>query len=43
MYSIQEEGDTIIFWVFNPDNGNLEKEQQVPSVPPGFTGTCFTS
>ena len=43
MYSIQEEGDTIIFWVFNPGNGNLEKEQQVPSVPTGFVGTCFTS
>lgn len=43
MYSIQEEGDTIIFWVFNPENGRLEKEQQVSSLPPGFTGTCFTS
>ena len=43
MYSIQEEGSTIIFWRFNPATGALVKEQQVPSVPPGFTGTNFTS
>ena len=43
MYSIQEEGSTIIFWRFNRATGALSKEQQVPSVPPGFTGTNFTS
>ena len=43
MYSIQEEGDTIIFWQFNPATGSLTNEQQVSSLPPGFTGTCFTS
>ena len=43
MYSIQEEGSTIIFWRFNRNTGALVKEQQVPSVPPGFTGTNFTS
>jgi len=43
MYSIQEEGDTIIFWQFDPTTGTLTKEQQVSSLPPGFAGTVFTS
>ena len=45
MYSIQEEGDTIIFWRFNPATGSLttEPQQQVSSLPPGFVGTVFTS
>jgi 6-phosphogluconolactonase (cycloisomerase 2 family) len=43
MYSIQEEGNTIIFWRFDPASGGLTNEQQVPSLPPGFVGTVFTS
>jgi 6-phosphogluconolactonase len=43
MYSIQEEGNTIIFWQFNRANGSLTKVQQVASLPPGFVGTVFTS
>ena len=43
MYSIQEEGDTIIFWRFNPATGSLTNAQQVSSLPPGFVGTVFTS
>jgi 6-phosphogluconolactonase (cycloisomerase 2 family) len=43
MYSIQEEGNTIIFWQFNPANGTLTNEQQVSSLPPGFVGTAFAS
>jgi 6-phosphogluconolactonase (cycloisomerase 2 family) len=43
MYSIQEEGSTIMFWRFNPATGALSAEQIIPSVPPGFTGTNFTS
>jgi 6-phosphogluconolactonase (cycloisomerase 2 family) len=43
MYSIQEEGSTIIFWRFNRSTGRLTKEQQVSSLPRGFTGTNFTS
>jgi 6-phosphogluconolactonase (cycloisomerase 2 family) len=43
MYSIQEEGSTIIFWRFNRSTGRLTKEQQVSSLPPGFGGTNFTS
>lgn len=43
LYSIQEEGSTIMFWRFNPATGALSAEQIIPSVPPGFTGTNFTS
>jgi 6-phosphogluconolactonase len=43
MYSIQEEASTITFWLFNPATGALSPEQIIPSVPPGFAGTDFTS
>jgi 6-phosphogluconolactonase (cycloisomerase 2 family) len=43
MYSIQEEASTIMFWHFNPATGALSPQQIIPSVPPGFTGTTFTS
>jgi 6-phosphogluconolactonase (cycloisomerase 2 family) len=43
MYSIQEEASTIMFWHFNPATGVLSQQQIIPSVPPGFTGTDFTS
>jgi 6-phosphogluconolactonase len=43
VYSIQEEASTIMFWRFNPATGALLAEQLIPSVPPGFTGTDFTS
>ena len=43
MYSIQEEASTIMFWHFNPATGALLPQQIIPSVPPGFTGTDFTS
>ena len=43
MYSIQEEASTIMFWHFNPATGALSPQQIIPSVPPGFTGTNFTS
>jgi 6-phosphogluconolactonase (cycloisomerase 2 family) len=43
VYSIQEEGDTIIFWRFNRATGSLTNVQQVSSLPPGFVGTAFTS
>jgi len=43
MYSIQEEASTIIFWRFNRSTGALTADQMIPSVPPGFTGTNFTS
>jgi 6-phosphogluconolactonase (cycloisomerase 2 family) len=43
MYSIQEEASTIMFWQCDPATGALAPEQIIPSVPPGFTGTDFTS
>jgi 6-phosphogluconolactonase (cycloisomerase 2 family) len=43
MYSIQEEASTIIFWHFDPTTGALSQQQSIPSVPPGFVGTDFTS
>jgi 6-phosphogluconolactonase (cycloisomerase 2 family) len=43
MYSIQEEASTIMFWHFNPATGALSAQQIIPSVPPGFAGTDFTS
>jgi 6-phosphogluconolactonase len=43
MYSIQEEASTIMFWHFDPKTGALTQEQIIPSVPPGFAGTNFTS
>jgi 6-phosphogluconolactonase len=43
MYSIQEEASTIMFWHFDPKTGALTPEQIIPSVPPGFAGTNFTS
>jgi 6-phosphogluconolactonase (cycloisomerase 2 family) len=43
MYSIQEEASTIMFWDFDRSTGVLVPQQIIPSVPPGFTGTNFTS
>ena len=43
MYSIQEEASTIMFWLFDPTTGALSQQQIIPSVPPGFTGTDFSS
>ena len=43
MYSIQEEASTIMFWRFDPATGALSQEQLIPSLPPGFVGTDFTS
>ena len=43
MYSIQEEASTIMFWEFDRATGALSPQQIIPSVPPGFTGTDFTS
>jgi 6-phosphogluconolactonase len=32
-----------MFWHFDPTTGALSQQQIIPSVPPGFTGTDFTS
>jgi 6-phosphogluconolactonase (cycloisomerase 2 family) len=43
MYSIQEEANTVIFWRFNANTGDLIPMQQLSTLPPGFAGTDFTS
>jgi 6-phosphogluconolactonase len=43
LYSIQEEASTIMFWDFDRATGALSPQQIIPSVPPGFAGTDFTS
>ena len=43
MYSIQEEASSVIFWMFNPQNGSLAAVQQISSLPGGFEGTSFAS
>lgn len=43
MYSIQEESSTLTFYFFNENSGALAPQQTVSSLPPGFTGSNFTS
>ena len=43
LYSIQEEGSTIMLWRFDRVTGALSPEQTISSLPPGFVGTNFTS
>lgn len=43
LYTIQEEGNTIILWRFDPGTGGLTRLQQVSTLPPDFAGTDFTS
>jgi 6-phosphogluconolactonase len=43
LYSLQEEASTLILFDFDPTRGTLKARQQVSTLPPGFTGTNFTS
>jgi 6-phosphogluconolactonase (cycloisomerase 2 family) len=43
LYSIQEEGSTLVLWYFDPKTGKLTKQQQVSTLPPNFVGTNYTS
>ncbi|HTU43479.1 MAG TPA: lactonase family protein [Bryobacteraceae bacterium] len=43
LYSLQEEASTLILFDFDPAAGTLKARQQVSTLPPGFTGTNFTS
>jgi 6-phosphogluconolactonase (cycloisomerase 2 family) len=43
LYSLQEEGSTLILFDYDSDAGTLTKRQQLSSLPPGFAGTNFTS
>jgi 6-phosphogluconolactonase (cycloisomerase 2 family) len=43
LYSIQEEGSTLILWYFDTNTGALTQKQQISTLPPRFAGTNFTS
>ncbi len=43
VYSIQEEGATIVFFEYDEKNGRLTERQTISSLPPGFAGSTFCS
>jgi len=43
MYSLQEEGSTIVLFDYDSDRGRLKSRQSISSLPPGFAGSNFTS
>jgi 6-phosphogluconolactonase (cycloisomerase 2 family) len=43
LYSIQEEGSTIVFFEFNVASGRLTSRQTISTLPPGFAGSNFCS
>ncbi len=43
LYSIQEEGSTIVLFDYDAENGRLTSRQTISSLPPGFAGSNFCS
>ncbi len=43
LYSIQEEGSTVVLFDYDGARGHLSSRQTVSSLPPGFAGTNFCS
>jgi 6-phosphogluconolactonase len=43
LYSIQEEGSTLILFDYNPRLGVLTPRQTISTLPKGFAGTSYTS
>lgn len=43
LYSIQEEGSTIVLFDYDSERGRLSRRQTLSTLPPGFAGTNFTS
>jgi len=43
MYSLQEEGSTLVSFDYDAGQGRLTPKQTLSSLPKGFTGTNFTS
>jgi 6-phosphogluconolactonase (cycloisomerase 2 family) len=43
LYSIQEEGSTIVLFDYDGENGHLTARQTISSMPPGFAGSNFCS
>jgi 6-phosphogluconolactonase (cycloisomerase 2 family) len=42
-YSLQEEASTLLFYSYDAAHSTLTQQQQLSTLPPGFTGTNFTS
>ena len=43
LYSIQEEGSTVVLFDYNAEAGRLTSRQTISSLPPGFAGSNFCS
>jgi 6-phosphogluconolactonase (cycloisomerase 2 family) len=43
LYSLQEEGSTLVTFDYEAATGRLKAKQTISSLPPGFAGTNFTS
>src|SRR5262249_5104393 len=43
LYSLQEEGSTLVLFDFDPGSGKLTKRDGITTLPKGFVGTNFTS
>jgi 6-phosphogluconolactonase (cycloisomerase 2 family) len=43
MYSLQEQGSTLVLFDFDSTSGRLTARQTVSTLPKGFTGTSFAS
>ena len=43
LYSLQEEGSTLVSFDYDAKGGRLSAKQTISSLPTGFTGTNFTS
>jgi 6-phosphogluconolactonase len=43
LYSLQEEGSTIVLFNYDPAKGRLTARQTISSLPPGFAGSNFCS
>ncbi|NOX99630.1 MAG: lactonase family protein [Verrucomicrobia bacterium] len=43
LYSLQEEGSTIVLFDYDPEKGQLSSRQTLSSLPPGYAGSNFCS
>lgn len=43
LYSLQEEGSTIVLFDYNTEHGRLAARQTISSLPPGYAGSNFCS
>lgn len=43
LYSLQEEGSTLVTFDYDGTTGRLKAKQTISSLPPGFAGTNYTS